>query len=92
MEICTLPLYCSDACRSDLERSLVKRMYDASEAAAEVAGYADFAEFDSAVRADFAARLRAATVGPSSFDTRIEDALLRMTTGSTRASKMRCSG
>ncbi len=65
MQACAVPLYCSDDCRADLERSLVKRMYDASEAAAEVAGYADFSEFDSAVRADFAARLRAATSFPS---------------------------
>jgi len=65
MQICTVPLYCSDGCRSDLERSVVKRMYDASEAAAEQAGYADFSEFEAATRMNFAARLRAATSFPS---------------------------
>jgi len=65
MQACTLPVYCSDGCRSDLERSLVKRMYDASEAAAEQAGYADFAELEAAVQANFAARLHAATSFPS---------------------------
>ncbi len=65
MQACAVPLYCSDGCRSDLERSLVKRMYDASEAAAEQAGYADFGELEAATRANFAARLHAATSSPS---------------------------
>lgn len=65
MQACAVPLYCSDGCRCDLERSLVKRMYDASEATAEQDGYADFAELESAIRANFAARLHAATSFPS---------------------------
>ena len=65
MQACAVPLYCSDGCRCDLERSLVKRMYDASEATAEQAGYADFAELEAAIRANFSARLHAATSFPS---------------------------
>lgn len=61
MQAGAVPLYCSDRCRSVPERSFVKRMYDASETAAEEAGFADFAEFDAAVRANFSARRRAVT-------------------------------
>ncbi len=78
MQACGLPLYCSDDCRSDLERSLVKRIYDASEAAAEQAGYADYPEFEAAVRANFSARLRTATSFPSErgvISTRVDRAL-----------------
>ncbi len=61
MTACKVPVYCSDECHFRLERSLVNRVYEASEVTAERVGFATDAGLDSETREIFTSRLALVT-------------------------------
>lgn len=54
-------MYCSEPCRKrEPHRSLVMRIYHASEDAAEAQGFADYADFDRTTQGEYRKRVAGA--------------------------------